>query len=794
MKPLKRWFRRLPLRAKLALAALTVEAVMLLLLIANGARLGDEALAEQGDARIDALTAALAQTLVAPLAQQDDGAARELLDALAQSGAIAYAEVRDAAARPIHRVGGRDAGTLTRSQPVTLAGQYYGELTIGIAGDFVRVARAAYLRQSVGIALVALLVSGLLLFTVLRWLTRRVEALSLASRRLAAGELDAPLPPADSRDEIGQLIESFADMAQAVRVNLETARYNEALTARYLGETEQERARLAALLSAMNLGILFVANDGVIVYCNPAFLHIWRLAADADPVGQPVREALARAHTEVAEPEHFSRHLHCALEADEASENFEIRMADGRVVTELDYPVRDREGHLIGHLWVYEDITLERETAEQLAYLAERDPLTGLFNRHRFQNDLERALVDCDRHHRQCAVMFFDLDEFKAVNDTYGHRAGDMLLMRIAGEIGAMVRRNETFARLGGDEFAILIPDVGPNEAEALAERVVRAVAHTPFHHEGRSLHVSASLGISLSPGQAADADELVSHADIAMYQAKSAGRNTWRAFRPDSTTEGEMRNRVGGNAAIAAAIERGAFQLHYQGIYRGDSGALCHLEALLRMYDSHTPGLLVAPAGFIPAAEKSGRIGEIDRWVIREAVRALAAHPNGPAIAVNLSGRTVSEPGLPQFIAEALRDYAIAPTRLLFEITETTAVADLADAQRLIDALRVLGCRVCLDDFGVGFASFAYLKYLAVDFIKIDGLFIRTLADDPYDQIFVRAMVDVARGLGKTVVAECVEDARTLALLRTLGVDCAQGWYFDHPMAEHPALAGPRP
>jgi len=576
-----------------------------------------------------------------------------------------------------------------------------------------------------------------------------------------------------------------------LRQAINELRAAESLQSEYLEETEQERARLVSLLSAMNLGILFVAADGRVIYHNPTFSRIWMIDEGTGLIGLPVNEVLAKSASTLARPDHFSRHLLSVLETHELSDSYEIQMADGRVITELDYPVRDREGRFIGHLWVYEDVTRERQTADQLVYLAERDALTGLYNRHRFQQELARTMLETDRNQLQCAVMFFDLDEFKTINDSYGHRAGDALLIRVAGEIGALVRRNEVLARLGGDEFAILLPAVQGNEADALAERVIRAVAQIPFHFEGQNLRLTASLGIACYPGHAADADELVARADIAMYQAKDAGKNTWRVYRADTVADSAMRSRLSWGERISNALDKNLFQLHFQGIYRAEDGSLSHLEALIRMTDERNPDQLIMPAHFIQLAEKSGRILDIDRWVIREVLRRLAGNPAIPSIAINVSGRSLSEPSLPQFIGNELRQAGVDPGRLIVEITETAAVSDLHDAQRMIEALRQLGCGVCLDDFGVGFASFAYLKHLHVDTIKIDGLFIRDLPNDPDNQVFVQAMVSVALGLGKSVVAECVEDGETLALLRRFGVDLVQGYHLDRPISDHPALQG---
>ena len=587
---------------------------------------------------------------------------------------------------------------------------------------------------------------------------------------------------------------------KATEANLREAltelRMAENLQTQYLKESEQERARLISLLSAMNLGILFVAADARVMYHNATFNRMWLIDEHAELIGLPVQDVLSKSGSTLARPDHFSKHLLSVLEAREISSSFEIQMADGRIITELDYPVRDHGEQFIGHLWIYEDITRERHTAQQLVFLAERDALTGLYNRHRFQQELHRTMMECERKKSLCAVMFFDLDEFKSVNDTYGHRAGDALLVRVAGEIGALVRKNEVLARLGGDEFAILLPTVGDDEAEQLAERVVRAVAQIPFLFEGQSLRVTASLGIAYFPSQAADSDELVAKADIAMYQAKQAGKNAWRVYRADLDAHQEIRARLSWSERIHNAFNHGLFQLHFQGIYWANEGGLSHLEALIRMRDELDLEQIILPDRFIPVAEKSGLIVDIDRWVIQEVVQLLATSHDIPTIAVNLSARSVGEPTLPQYIGEQLRLAGVNPRRLIVEITESVAVTDLHDAQRLIDALRQLGCGVCLDDFGAGFASFAYLKHLNLDTIKIDGQFIRNLHIDTDNQIFVRAMVDVARGLGKTVMAEYVEDAKVLAILKGFGVDMVQGFHLDSPVADHPALriAQPEP
>ena len=244
-------------------------------------------------------------------------------------------------------------------------------------------------------------------------------------------------------------------------------------------------------------------------------------------------------------------------------------------------------------------------------------------------------------------------------------------------------------------------------------------------------------------------------------------------------------------NDRIAHALDNNLLRLYFQGVYHAQSGVLSHLEVLVRMQDKDNPAQIIMPSHFIPFAEKSGKILDVDRWVVRQSIILLASSPDIPSLAVNISGRSFDEPGLPQYIADHLAQFKVAPHRLHVELTETAAVSDLHDAQRFIEALHHTGCMVCLDDFGAGFSSFAYLKHLRADTLKIDGMFIRDLPNDRDNQVFVRAIVDVARGLHKETIAEFVEDAKTLAMLRDFGVDKVQGYYLDMPTPDHPAIKG---
>jgi diguanylate cyclase (GGDEF)-like protein/PAS domain S-box-containing protein len=588
---------------------------------------------------------------------------------------------------------------------------------------------------------------------------------------------------------------SVRDISERKRMELDlqdkvmALQQSEDIQKRLVALGQQEQARMTSLLSAMNIGILFEDAENRVIYVNSAFRRIWLIRDVVELNGRLTQDVLSYSGNVLARPDHFSKHVLYVMETHEVSETFEIVMADGRVVTQLSYPVRDNEGRFIGRLWIYEDVTRERQTAEQLIYLAERDSLTGLYNRHRFQEELARMMVDVDRRHSFGALLFFDLDEFKYVNDNFGHRAGDSMLIRVAGEVSSLIRRNEIFSRLGGDEFAVLLPDADEKEASMLGERIVRAISQIPFRFEGQNMRLTTSLGIALYPTHAANVEELIAHADTAMYQAKEAGKNAWRVYRSDLDASRQMLSRLTWNERITNALENGLLRLHFQGVYGAADNALSHLEVLVRMVDQSDPSRLIMPGHFIPLAEQSGKILDIDRWVIEESVKLLATSPDVPSLAVNISGRSFDDPALPQFISGCLTKYGVEPDRILIELTETSAVSDLHDAQRFIEALHVTGCRTCLDDFGSGFSSFAYLKHLKADILKIDGLFIRDLPNDRDNQVFVKAIVDVARGMRKITIAEFVEDAETLAMLKTFGVDLVQGYHLDMPVGDHPAL-----
>lgn len=551
--------------------------------------------------------------------------------------------------------------------------------------------------------------------------------------------------------------------------------------------SQREKQRLSALLSAMNIGILFEDREGRVEFINPAFKRLWAIKETVDLTGCLTREILIHSAHQFTRPDQAAKQILQVLGTSEISEQFEFELCDGRIFTQLSYPVTDVDGALLGRLWIYEDITQERQTAKQLLYLAERDPLTGLQNRHRFQELLEQQLRLAKRNNTRLALLYLDLDEFKYINDTFGHRAGDTVLVRIAGEISSLVRSSEVFARLGGDEFALLIGQKHDTESQVLAARIIEAISSIPFRFRRTNIRLTASIGIAIYPDHGLGIEDLVAHADAAMYLAKSLGKNNWRLYDASHDLSDALKTQMTWKSRIAQALEQDLFEIHFQGIYETANQTLKHTEALIRMRDPQQKDQLIMPGQFVPVAEKTGQIVNIDKWVLRHCIELLADNPSMQPLAVNISGRTFDDPSLPQFVQTALGRYGVDSARLIIELTETAAISDIQDAQRFIESIQQIGCLVCLDDFGSGFSTFGYLKYLRAEILKIDGLFIRELTKNRENQIVVKAMIDVAHGLGKAAIAEFVEDAATFKMVKELGIQLAQGYYLGKPSAAIP-------
>lgn len=442
-------------------------------------------------------------------------------------------------------------------------------------------------------------------------------------------------------------------------------------------------------------------------------------------------------------------------------------------------------------LAVANDITELRVLSEELSYQASHDSLTGLSNRREFERRLDAAISSLDAGGPDWALLYMDLDQFKLVNDTSGHYAGDQLLAQLAGLLAGMLPSEAVVARLGGDEFAILVQGLDEHRAVALAEQVRTEIDGYVFGWEQRNYTISASIGVVMLHGAGLSQRTLLAHADTACYMAKERGRNRVHLFSEDDSETTQRRSEMEWAGRIRQALAEDRFLLHFQELaplWDGDTGAGVHMEMLVRLRDER--GGLVPPGAFIPAAERFGLMPQLDRWVVETTLANFSRlHPSGRQVklcAINLSGPTFEDAAFADFVLEAIERHGVSPQRICFEITETAAVSNMARAVEFMQRLRAAGCKFSLDDFGSGMASFGYLKNLPVDFIKIDGSFIRNIETDPVSYSIVRAVTDIGHQLGLQVIGEWVADERARDLLRGLSVDYAQGFAVHRP---EPAL-----
>ena len=447
--------------------------------------------------------------------------------------------------------------------------------------------------------------------------------------------------------------------------------------------------------------------------------------------------------------------------------------------------LHDAAGEPARRIVQFVDLSERRRFEGQLRFLADHDPLTGLFNRHRFEEELDREVVAATRYGSRGAVLALGLDDFKYVNDALGHPVGDRLIVQVAGLLKARMRESDTLARLGGDQFALILPHVGRAQALAVAEQLRGVIAHQAGVPGHKPLPVRASVGVALyrHRPRKLSSETLLVEAEIAMYDAKAAGRDRVVVYDGSSDGHERMQSRITWVERIRRALAEDRFTLRAQPIVAlGDDTTERH-ELLVRMIGDS--GELIPPSAFLHVAEQSALIQEIDRWVVERAIRLLAEHQSAGrdlCLEVNLSGKSVTDPRLPHVIGEALARTGADPRGLVFEVTETTAIVNVDRAKLFAQELNALGCRFALDDFGAGFASFYYLKHLAFDYLKIDGEFIRDLAASRTNQLVVQSLVAIARGLGKKTIAECVEDEATWRLLGRYGVDYAQGFLLGAP------------
>ena len=545
---------------------------------------------------------------------------------------------------------------------------------------------------------------------------------------------------------------------------------------------DEERLRLADTVFQSAADAIMVTDAaGVIQSVNPAFTVITGYSA-GEAIGQTPRLLKSGRH----DRPFYAAFWRSLRETGRWSGELWQRHKNGEAypVWETIGAVRDPDGRIVQYVAFFSDITQRKLAEQEIFFRANYDPLTGLPNRSMLHERLDQALKRARRQTRRVALLFLDLDRFKPVNDTLGHALGDVLLCQTARRLKACVRETDTVARHSGDEFVLVLPDVGPDQdVHAIAEKVIQRIAE-PFDLNGATVHIGVSIGIAFYPDHGLDGATLLRHADLAMYQAKTAGRATCRQY--EAVMSDHALRQLSLKTDLRLALERDELTVHYQPILDVKSGALEGAEALVRW--RHPQRGMVPPNEFIPLAEEMGLIRELGAWVLERVCQTLERWGQiglCVPISVNLSSHQYLRGLTVDAVRTLLRRYHLRPEQLAFEITESVLISDTLPVEQWLEAIRELGIRVDIDDFGAGYSSLAYLKRFPIERIKIDRSFVRNMVSNLNDRALVEAVLAMAHSLRLVVVAEGVEDAEQLALLRGLGCEYAQGFYFSRPVAD---------
>jgi diguanylate cyclase (GGDEF)-like protein/PAS domain S-box-containing protein len=552
----------------------------------------------------------------------------------------------------------------------------------------------------------------------------------------------------------------------------------------------ESEERMRALVENMADAVLVIDLGGIVTYASSRVIDITGRTPES-LVGTDIRTVLTTAsHPAIA-------HLLESQPPREGPLSAEITFVNGLGATtpaEVSAsPVRNPAGAITGFQLIARDMSERKSFEDQLVHLADHDHLTGLYNRRRFEEELARELAESRRHGSVGSLLWLDLDGFKEINDSLGHRRGDELLVDVATKLLASSRADQIVARLGGDEFAVLLPNATPEQAMHAAARILAEVRTGVGGEGGEPVWITASIGVVSFPEHGTGVEELTSHADFAMYLAKREGRNRFAIYQPEDGWTQQLTERRSWASRIESALQEERFIAYAQPIVSLADGSTEAYELLVRLRAED--GEIVTPTTFLDAAENLGLVSDIDRYMIRRAVSLIEQAREQDvhlSLHVNLSAATIGDQGLLRFVTRLLNDSEIDPSCLGFEITETALIRNMGRALRFMSELRKLGCKFSLDDFGSGFTSFYQLRHMPIDLIKIDGTIVRELPSNQLDQHVLRAIVELARGLDLRSVAEWVEDEATLELLRGFDVDLVQGFHVAQPFPAENLVALP--
>ena len=560
----------------------------------------------------------------------------------------------------------------------------------------------------------------------------------------------------------------------------------------------KEREKAEKTLNSMQDAIFTLDPELVIVHVNPAAVTQFNTRASL-AIGQPLSH-LVQFHrltdttrvinigAELASLSHNSLKEFDVLPAGHCDEDFIFRMSLSSS--------HNHDGKVSGHVLVLRDISHEQRLTKKLAYQANYDSLTGCTNRYFFEQSLDRLIDEMPVTGLNHTLCYIDLDQFKIINDTCGHRAGDQLLIELTKSMQLLTRDQDVLSRLGGDEFGLILVGLDKAQAMAVSERIYQFFQSFNFTHQGNAFSITASIGVVHIDSQCANSKDIMAAADIACYAAKDSGRNSISVFSKSDEGMAERSEELHWLPRLQTALKNNEFRLHVQAVASLDGDTdhppITHFEFLLRL--ANEDGSEVTPWQFIQAAERYDLMRDIDRWVIRNSLQAVAEHSSGPgadcSFSINLSGQSAADPSLKLFIQEQMALHRVDPCKIWFELTETAAISHFSIAVDLINNIRTTGAKVALDDFGSGLSSFGYLKNLPVDIIKIDGQFVKEIVKNPIDREMVRAIHGVGESMNIKTVAEFVEDQDIVDELKRIGVNYAQGYHIGKPMPILQAMA----
>ncbi len=665
-------------------------------------------------------------------------------------------------------------------KPIIYKDEFYGSIYIRASTKLLDKKRLNYLFSIVSLMILLALIAFYFANRLQRFISDPILELASVVKNITNEEDYSFRANKKGNDEVGVLYDAFNNMVDNI-----SKRRSERDCA--LQELFEEKEWAQVTLQSIGDGVITTDIKGNIQFLNSVAEQLtgWKIE---ETEGKELNE-IFKTYNEITNLETENPVAQCLREKStiELTHNTVLITKSGEHIAIEDSaaPIRNQDDEIIGVVLVFHDVTAARKLSQQLSYQAQHDMLTDLINRREFENRLSRSIIQAQEKHFEHAMLYMDLDQFKIVNDTCGHVAGDELLRQITSLLQFNMRQRDTLARLGGDEFALLLEHCGPEEALKISEHLCQTIQEFRFIWEDHSFSVGVSIGLVPINKDSVNLSSVLSIADSACYSAKDAGRNRVHSYKEDSATVTKRHGEMQWVTRINRGLDLNQFILYHQEISPIGT-RVCndrHFEILIRMQDES--GNIISPGAFLPAAERYNLMPTLDRWVVGAGLKSLSNRANIDDLgicSINLSGHSVGDNNFLEYVISCIDESKIPPEKICFEITETATIVNLTSATRFIKALKNKGCLFALDDFGAGMSSFLYLKNLPVDFLKIDGGFVRDIVHDPMDLALVKSINDIGHVMGMQTIAEFVESEEILEKLRSIGVDYAQGYYLAKP------------